>query len=141
VLDDTLFRIEIIFYGTDGRELASRSDAISQGPDYILESRYRGFDLAALLLTPTRYDTQMELSRGEYRLGIAISHGKNFGVTEVPITIEDYDEKALSISSIALCKRACPAGTTPVAPDYVPLTARDYEFIQPPIVSTGKATP
>jgi hypothetical protein len=133
VSDDTLFQIEIIVYATDGKEVASRSDDVSQGPNYIGYSRYHGFDIAALEETMTRYDTQIDLPPGEYRIGIAVSHGKEFGATEVPITIDDNDVKTLSISSIALCKRVRKAGTKPVAPDpvvsdYVPLVAQGYEF-------------
>jgi hypothetical protein len=126
--DDTLFRIAIIAYGADGKEVSSQSDEVSQGPDYIGYSRHHGLDVAALEETMTRYDTQMELPPGEYRIGIAVSHGKEFGVTEVPLTINSNDEKSLSISSIALCKRVRKAGIKPAASDYVPLITRGYEF-------------
>jgi hypothetical protein len=60
---------------------------------------------------PTRYDAQLELRPGEYRVRIAVSMGpKKFGITEVPLRIDEYDGKELGISSIALCKRVRKAG-------------------------------
>jgi hypothetical protein len=83
------------------------------------------------VLMPTRYAGQIGLSSGEYNIGVSISQGpEKFGVTEVPLKIDDYDGKELGISSVALCKRVRKVGDgdKPVAAEFVPLVSNGYEF-------------
>jgi len=57
------------------------------------------------MLIPTRYETQLELPRGEYDLRTVLSDGTDFGVAQVPLSVNSYDEKQLALSEIAICGR------------------------------------
>jgi hypothetical protein len=82
---------------------------------------------------PTRYETQMELPRGEYNLWVVLSDGTEFGLARKPLTVSSYDGKQLSISEIAICSRireaspASPEGTVKVSRNYAPLATNGYE--------------
>jgi hypothetical protein len=54
---------------------------------------------------PTRYETQIDLPRGNYNLRIVVTDGTHFGRADVPFTVENYDAKNLSLSGIVLGKR------------------------------------
>ena len=83
---------------------------------------------AAEVTTSTRYDAQMELPPGEYKLALVYEHGKDFGTAEVPLKVDNLYASQFAISSIAICKRVRDAGAVPVATKYVPLVAGKYEF-------------
>ncbi len=52
---------------------------------------------------PRLYETQVDLSPGDYELRIVVSDGKaNFGTARVPLRMERFDAERLSISDIAL---------------------------------------
>ncbi|HWG19582.1 MAG TPA: hypothetical protein VG225_03565 [Terracidiphilus sp.] len=85
---------------------------------------------------PTRYETQFELEPGEYTLRVVLSDGIKVGRTEVPLTVEDDDEKSLALSSVFLCTRFRDAHVAAVetaaanfAPQYVPLVSKGVQFI------------
>ncbi|HUJ21095.1 MAG TPA: VWA domain-containing protein [Bryobacteraceae bacterium] len=51
------------------------------------------------------YDNQFEVASGKYALKVVISSGgDNFGKMEVPLVIDPYDGKQLSLSAVALSK-------------------------------------
>ncbi len=54
---------------------------------------------------PTRYEAQIYLPTGNYKIRIVLTDGKNFGSAELPLTVESYDPKSLSVSGIVLSKR------------------------------------
>jgi hypothetical protein len=54
---------------------------------------------------PTSYQTQLEVSPGDYRLVVAITDGKRFGRTTAAVTVADLTPGELNISDIALCTR------------------------------------
>jgi hypothetical protein len=54
---------------------------------------------------PVRYETQLFLSPGEYELQIALSDGKKFARTKLPLVVDDLGRKALAISAVSLGKQ------------------------------------
>jgi len=83
---------------------------------------------------PTRYETQIGLSPGEYDLQIVVSDTQKFGAAEVPLHIDNYDGRALGLSSVMLCKRFRDAHVAAVeraaanfAPQYMPLVSKNIE--------------
>jgi hypothetical protein len=115
-------------YKKDGDLAARFSDRKSFEPP---GTPYKNEMLVAL---PTRYETQLELPRGEYDLRTVLSDGTDFGVAQVPLSVNSYDEKQLALSEIAICGRlrqvsrelkkdtAKPRGT------YVPLVSNGLEI-------------
>jgi hypothetical protein len=92
--------------------------------------------------TATRYERQITVPTGEYRLRVVLSDGKIFGRVETSITVEGHDGKELAISPISLCKQIVDisgylphrAHDTPDAAtiqqfaDYQPLVSNNIEF-------------
>lgn len=83
---------------------------------------------------PSRYETQLQLAPGEYRLGVVLSDGEKFGRAEIPLTIDNYDGKDLALSSIVFCNRFRDAHVAEVearaanfAPQYVPLVSKGIQ--------------
>ena len=84
-------------------------------------------------LVPTGYETQFDLSPGEYDLRLVVSDAKKFGRAEVPLAINPYDGKQIGISSIALCKQfrelaQVPQTVPTMLLDYVPLVSKGVEY-------------
>jgi hypothetical protein len=62
------------------------------------------------LQQPMRYDNQLQIASGKYRLTIVLSAGgQNFGKYEVPLAIDAYDGKTFAISGLALSNNVQPA--------------------------------
>lgn len=88
----------------------------------------------ASLRLPTRYETQIELTPGEYSLQIVLSDGEKFGRAKAHLNIETYDGKGLAVSSIMLCKRFRDAHVAAVetsaanfAPQYLPMVSNGIQ--------------
>jgi hypothetical protein len=84
-------------------------------------------------LIPTRLQTQIALSPGEYTLQVVLSDGAHFGRAQIPLAIEGYDATKLAISDVALSGRVrknTPPSAAQEAPQqgYAPLTSRNIEF-------------
>jgi hypothetical protein len=85
-------------------------------------------------IIPTRYETQIDLPAGEYELRAILSDGEKFGRKQIPLTVDPYDGKQLTLSEIALSRRArkLPAeslGLPAKLPGaYVPLVSKGVEF-------------
>jgi hypothetical protein len=111
-------------YGVSDRELA--------------QLRPQRGDRPEIKLVENRYDGQVELPPGEYQLRVALGDGTRFGRAEVPLTVETYDRKALSISSVTLCRQISDvsanarklsgAWTAKLPGNYVPLVSNETEF-------------
>lgn len=115
-------------YGKDGRVAGRLSELAPEDAVFAELTTLGNLKEASATFTSTRYDGQMNLPSGVYKLAIAYSHGKDFGIAEVPLTVDSFDGSQFAISSIALCKRVRKAGAVPAARDFVPLVAGDYEF-------------
>ena len=116
----------ILAYGKDGQIIARHSEMLPGDPHPGSDPR-RSLELEQAE-TFVRYDAQMELPPGKYKLAFAYSHGPDFGIAEVPLSVDHYDGSQFAISSIALCKRDRKAGEKTIAKDFVPLVAGGEEF-------------
>jgi hypothetical protein len=93
---------------------------------------------------PTRYEAQINLPAGNYKMRIILTDGKKFGSAELPLTVESYDPMSLAVSGIVLSRRftnmavewpkyaqskkvadqtKLPAGEGSTAPECVPLVS------------------
>jgi hypothetical protein len=99
---------------------------------------------------PFRYETQVEMPPGKYRLQIGFVDGKKFGLTEVPLTVPSYRSEELSISGIALARRfrnlqlqtpETPAAVSPRKFEQFPMQGAESPIALPqnyaPLVSRG----
>jgi hypothetical protein len=84
--------------------LAQRFSDTSESDSEELGEYKRAFGNDLRDVAPTRYETQLRLPPGEYSLRIALSDGKKFGRSEIPLTIESQG-KTLAISPVSLCKQ------------------------------------
>ena len=82
---------------------------------------------------PSHYQTQVDLTPGEYTLRVAISDGEKFGRTDIPVKVEPLQVKNLALSGVVLCKRFQAVGEGAQAairaPQYVPLITNGLEFV------------
>jgi hypothetical protein len=95
-------------------------------------------DRPEINLIENRYDGQVELPPGEYELRIALGDGTRFGRAEIPLTVDSYNRKELSISSVSLCKQISDvsaygrklsgAWTAKLPGSYMPLVSNETEF-------------
>jgi hypothetical protein len=86
-------------------------------------------------MLPDRFETVLDLPAGEYVIRVVLSDGEGFGSAEEHLTLGALNEKELTVSEIALCRRVrkIPAAT-PDAPaqrlgNHVPLVSDGFEFI------------
>ncbi len=128
-----------LIYGKDGALAARFSDFACCSPELPVFSvggsppqPHHELDNRTI---PNRYETQIDLPPGEYKLVVVLSDGSKFGRVEAPLTVESYDRKQLGISSVELCKRFHEAvmispETAAIipAPDLVPLVSKGVEF-------------
>ena len=84
---------------------------------------------------PTRYESQVTVPAGDYHLEVVLNDGWNFGRAEMPLTIEPYDGKQMTLSSVALCKSLRSAAVAAqesaranFAPQYIPLVSKDILY-------------
>jgi hypothetical protein len=115
-------------FGKDGRVAGHLSEQLPKDAVFASLTALESLKEAAETVTSIRYDGQMDLPPGEYKLAIAYSRGKEFGTAQVPLAVDNYDGSQFAISSIALCKRVRKTGAVPAAREFVPLVAGDYEF-------------
>ena len=54
---------------------------------------------------PFRYETEVEIPPGQYRIEIGFMDDRTFGRAEVPVTVPRYPGEQLSISGIVLARR------------------------------------
>lgn len=120
-------------YGNDTLALTFRSAAGVIKPD--VASIQVALDTSDPFWIPTRYQTQMDLPPGEYKLQVVLGDGWDVGLAEMPLTIAPYDRKGLALSSVVLCKRlrdaavaAKEAAAANFAPQYQPLVSKGIEF-------------
>jgi hypothetical protein len=52
---------------------------------------------------PGRYETQMQLTAGEYTLEVVVTDGEKFGKAKIPVRVEQWPQS--TVSDIVLCKR------------------------------------
>jgi len=86
-------------------------------------------------LIPTRYEAQLDLPPGDYKLRMALTDGHEFGLADSLFTVEPYDSTALTVSSVVLCDRFRDAvaaqkedETVVIAPSYESLVSKGAQF-------------
>jgi hypothetical protein len=118
--------------GLDFSDAIHESLKVGPGPPInpVLDWLKRG-ELKAI---PARYETQIGLPPGDYKLRIVLSDGEKIGFAEAPLNITKYDDKELALSSLMLCKRfrdahvaAAEATAANFAPQYAPLVSKDIQ--------------
>lgn len=64
---------------------------------------------------PSRYETQMELAAGTYRMEIVVTDGEKFGRQEVAVNVDRKRAGNIGMGDVVLCKRstACWKGHKP----------------------------
>ncbi len=87
---------------------------------------------------PSRFDTQIELSPGDYEVRVVVSDGKkSFGQARLPVQVNGFDGQQLAISDLALSSiqrdaswvvRAA-ATLTPASVVPTPLMSKSFQFI------------
>ncbi len=105
------------------------SEVYYNGPLPVPAAALEVFEQAVI---PGGYETQVNLSPGDYRFEFLLTDGENIGRASASLTVDDFSAAALSLSGIALCKRYHkPArderGPTH-APQFVPLAFKGVEF-------------
>jgi len=125
--DGALFGMQ----GTTRDQFMAMASAIGVPPSYI--SAIQALSEKGSL--PTRYETQMDLSPGDYNLRVVLGDGKNFGRAEAHLTVEIPDDTKLALSSVMLCNHYRDAHVAEVetkaanfAPQYVPMVSKGVEF-------------
>ena len=85
---------------------------------------------------PYRYEDQFEIAAGQYQLKVVFSSGgENLGKLQMPLTVDPYDAKKLSMSTVAFSKELHPlnqAGTSLDAvllEDHVPLVSQGMQIV------------
>ncbi len=85
---------------------------------------------------PYHYETQFELSPGHYDLKVAFtSGGTNFGKLQMPLVVDNYDGKQLSMSTVALSTEIHPLNQASASldaellEDRKPLVAQGMEIV------------
>jgi hypothetical protein len=92
-----------------------------------------GYDRDSSMI-PDGYETQIDLPPGEYEIEAVISDGENFGRQKTTLLVNPRDEKQISISDVALCRRVRKISTevqdvpAKMAGSYLPLASRGVEF-------------
>ncbi|MGB2664401.1 MAG: hypothetical protein WAK48_10380 [Candidatus Acidiferrum sp.] len=81
---------------------------------------------------PSRYETQMELAAGTYKMEIVVTDGEKFGRKEVPVNVDGRHASNIGMGDVVLCKRFHNvlegAQAAARAPKYVPLVSNGVEF-------------
>ena len=84
-------------------------------------------------LMPARYETQFDLSPGEYTIRVVLSDGQNFGRQQAQLNVQNPEPNQLIISDIALSRRvrklvSAPSESPQVLENYTPLVSKGIEF-------------
>jgi hypothetical protein len=100
-------------------------------------------------IIPTRFDTQVELPPGDYELRVVVSDGKHFGRAQVPLRVEGFDGRQLTISDVVLAgiardaswvaREAASVSPAPVIP--APLVSKNVQFFPAVGMSLPRRSP
>lgn len=90
-------------------------------------------------LLPSRYEAQVDLPPGEYKLRMVLGDGEKFGLAESIFSIEPYDGATLATSPLILCNRFRDAKAAAqedeaasLAPLYIPFVSKGAQFSPAP---------
>jgi len=116
------------------RAVAGQFGATSGCPDPVRREPWRNYDQ---IVVPNRFDTQIELTPGDYELRVVVSDGKNFnGGARVPLRVEAFDRQRLAISNLVfggvlrdaswVVREAAAVSPAPIVPS--PLVSNRIQF-------------
>lgn len=94
-----------IVYKTNGEIAARFGDSYACGNVHnpsLIEFGWDPPGTWATVTIPSRFNTQVELSPGDYDLHVVVSDGHKFGQARMPLHVEPLDGQALTISDLAL---------------------------------------
>lgn len=128
-----------LVYDQQGKQVMRFSDfacCSDDRPDYLRGKHAGGADPdREPTLLPARYETQLELPPGEYKLRMVLGDGESFGWADSRFSIEPDDPSELNVSSLILCNRFRDANAAEqednaasLAPLYVPLVSKGARF-------------
>lgn len=130
-----------IVFDKQGKMAARFSDLTEREGGVALSKHDKGWHgLSDIIGAEDRYERQLDLPPGDYKLRVILGDGERFGQTEIPLTIDSYDGKDLALSQISLCKQiddfssyghesVLPGAWTAKLPDsYTPLISNGMQF-------------
>jgi VWFA-related protein len=113
---------------SDGSEAARFSDTV--------HLEFEKQQLAGFNKEPFHYENQFDIAPGQYRLTVVFGSGaESLGKLEVPLAIDSYDGRQLSLSSLALSKEFHPISQTQGELDadlmegHTPLVIKEMQFV------------
>jgi hypothetical protein len=128
-----------IIYNRDGSVAARFSDfaccdyGSSNKPSASAQPSENRYDRDTSMI-PDGYETEIMLPPGEYEIQAVISDGEKFGRQKMPLLVKARDEKQISLSDVALCRRVRKISTevqdvpAKIAGSYIPPASRGVEF-------------
>jgi VWFA-related protein len=129
-----------IAYTSEGKVAARFSDTV---PFY---ADNKG-QIEQLKKTPYLYRTEFELAPGAYSLSLVVSPEAGvFGKTDMPVRIDDWDGKSLTVSGLAMSKHFAPAAANPdlesvLSANHIPLISGGTQFDPAPNSTFKKSEP
>src|SRR5271157_530097 len=129
----------LMVYNKDGTVAARFSDFAccdndTAGKPTAKPRSSRGHFIQNTSQIPNRYESQFDLPPGEYQIRAILSDGEKFGRQQVPLNVENYDDKQLSTSAIVLSRRiravdaGSPANPERLSGGYAPLVSKGIEI-------------
>jgi hypothetical protein len=124
-----------IVYKSGGQVAGQFADTYACGDAPLGPGLPRGW-WHGLRSVPNRFDTQIELTPGDYELVVVLSDGKNFGRVRVPLHVEPFDGQRLMISDVVfggvvrgaswVAEEAALVSPAPIVPS--PLVSNKVQF-------------
>jgi len=126
------FNISLLamIYKKDGALATRFSDSTQAGCLFVRRPTLASYQLCKEGI-PNHYETQVDLSPGDYDLRVVLDYGGQLRRVQVPITVDKFDAKQLGMSGIALCKRFHKRSE----PEQSPVPTMLFEFL--PLLSAG----
>jgi hypothetical protein len=136
-------------YKVNGETAAQFADTLPCLVPTTLRTQADKVPMMEEVLTPTRFDTQVELPPGDYKLRVVVSDGKHFGRAQVPLRVEGFDGRQLTISDVVLAgiardaswvaREAASVSPAPVIP--APLVSKNVQFFPAVGMSLPRRSP
>ena len=102
-----------------------------------LTSNSESYKFSSGILVPSRFDTQLDLTPGDYTVSVVVSDGHHFGRAQVPLRVGSLDPQRLLISDLVVAnvlrgvawvlREAASVSPSPVIP--TPLVSKDLQYI------------
>ena len=137
---DAALYVLVIVYKTDGGVAGQFADTFPHRPLSTFFTKPLKQYFPGKLAIPSRFDTQVELSPGNYELSVVVSDGKNLGRARMPLRVEPFYARRLMMSDVVVGGVLRDAGwvlhevadvsPAPVVPS--PLVSKNVQFFPDP---------